>query len=248
MSSATSGTVDGVTNDAAATGAGTPSRLRGGLQVALAAGMMGTLGPVSGIAYRTGIAGPTLSAMRAGVGALILWALIATGRQGSIPLRSLSRREATMLATAVLVNGLMNLALFIAWSLMTVALVTVVFYTYPLITAVGSAALGRERLTARRVLALGIAGAGVLLVLGEQVGPGAQATAAGIVLAFLAAIGHASYLIIVKGGFDRVPPAQGTACVLTGGFFISITATSPCRVSATFSSVPDMSVLPVLLA
>lgn len=201
-----------------------PSLLRGGIGVFAAAAMMGTLGPVSGIAYRTGIAGPTLSAMRAGVGALILWSLIATGRQRSIRLRTLSRREGSMLAAAVLVNGLMNLALFIAWGLMTVALVTVVFYTYPLLTALGSAALGRERITPRRVLALAVAGAGLALVLGDQVGPSAQASVAGIVLAFLAALGHASYLIIVKGGFDRVPPAQGTACVLSGGFVISGTA------------------------
>jgi drug/metabolite transporter (DMT)-like permease len=198
-----------------------PSVLRGSVGVFAAAAMMGTLGPVSGIAYRTGIAGPTLSAMRAGVGALILWALMATGRQPSIRLRSLSRREATMLGAAVLVNGLMNLALFIAWGLMTVALVTVIFYTYPMLTAVGSAALGRERLTRRRILALAIAVGGVVLALGGQVGSDATASVAGIVLAFLAALGHAAYLIIVKGGFDRVPPAQGVACVLTGGFVIS---------------------------
>ena len=200
------------------------TQLRGAALVLAAAAMMGTLGPVSGAAYRTGIAGPTLSAMRAGVGATILWVLIATGRQPSIGLRSLTRREATMLAAAVLVNGLMNLALFLAWGLMTVALVTVVFYTYPLLTAIGSAALGRERLTRPRIAALAIAGFGLLLVLGDQVGPGAEASAVGVVLAFIAALGHASYLIVVRGGFDRVPPAQGTACVLTGGFFISGTA------------------------
>jgi drug/metabolite transporter (DMT)-like permease len=215
---------DAARGSAAATAQAQPSQLRGSVQVLTAAAMMGTLGPVSGIAYRTGIAGPTLSAMRAGVGASILWLLIAARRQPSIRLRSLTRREATMLAAAVLVNGLMNLALFIAWSLMTVALVTVVFYTYPLLTAVGSAALGRERLTPMRITALAIAGLGIVLVLGDQVGPDAQASLAGIALAFLAALCHAAYLIIVKGGFDRVPAAQATACVLTGGFAISGTA------------------------
>ncbi len=203
---------------------GQPSRTRGSALVLAAAAMMGTLGPVAGIAYRTGIAGPTLSAMRAGVGATILWILIAARRQPSIRLRSLSRREGTMLAAAVLVNGLMNLCLFVAWGLMTVALVTVIFYTYPLMTAVGSAALGRERLTPMRVAALAVAGFGVLLVLGAQVGPEAQASAPGVALALLAALGHAAYLMIVKGGFDRVPSAQATACVLSGGFVISGTA------------------------
>jgi drug/metabolite transporter, DME family len=201
-----------------------PSRLRGSAQVLAAAAMMGTLGPVSGLAYRTGIAGPTLSAMRAGVGASILWVLIAARRQPAIRLRSLDRGEQTMLAAAILVNGLMNLALFVAWGLMTVALVTVVFYTYPLLTAVGSAALGRERLTPPRIAALAVAGFGILLVLGDQVGPDAQASVGGVALAFAASICHASYLIIVKGGFDRVPAAQATACVLSGGFLISGTA------------------------
>lgn len=200
------------------------SRLRGSAQVLAAAAMMGTLGPVAGVAYRTGIAGPTLSAMRAGVGASILWLLIAAGRQPAIRLRSLTRREATMLGAAVLVNGVMNLALFIAWGLMAVALVTVVFYTYPLLTAIGSTALGRERLTPTRIAALAVAGLGIVLVLGDQVGPDARASVAGVALAFVAALCHATYLIVVRGGFDRVPPAQATACVLTGGFAISGTA------------------------
>jgi drug/metabolite transporter (DMT)-like permease len=75
-----------------------------------------------------------------------------------------------------------------------------------------------------RITALASAGLGIVLVLGDQVGPDAQASLAGIALAFLAALCHAAYLIIVKGGFDRVPAAQATACVLTGGFAISGTA------------------------
>ncbi|MCU0506441.1 MAG: hypothetical protein MUE82_11860, partial [Chloroflexi bacterium] len=35
------------------------ARMRGSVQVLTAAAMMGTLGPVAGVAYRTGIAGPT---------------------------------------------------------------------------------------------------------------------------------------------------------------------------------------------
>ncbi len=123
---------------------------------------------------------------------------------------------------------------------MTVALVTVVFYTYPLLTALGSAALGRERITPRRMLALAVAGAGLLSSSGDQVGPSAQASVAGIALAFLAALGHASYLIIVKGGFDRVPPAQGTACVLSGGFVISGTAALVLYGSAVARTVGDV--------
>jgi len=107
---------------------------------------------------------------------------------------------------------------------MTVALVMVIFYTYPVLTAVGSVALGRERMTPLRVAALACSGLGLVLVLGGQIGPGAHATFAGVALAAIAALGHATYLIVIRGGFDRVPAAQATSLVLAGGLVISGTA------------------------
>jgi drug/metabolite transporter (DMT)-like permease len=65
---------------------------------------------------------------------------------------------------------------------------------------------------------------GLGLVLGRQIGPGAHATFAGVVMAALAALGHATYLIVIRGGFDRVPTAQATSLVLAGGLVISGTA------------------------
>ena len=64
------------------------------------------------------------------------------------------------LALAVAVNGLMNLVLFFAFGAMAVALVMAVFYLNPVLAALLSAALGRERLTPVRILALAIACAG----------------------------------------------------------------------------------------
>jgi drug/metabolite transporter (DMT)-like permease len=195
--------------------------LGGTLRVLTAAGLMGTLGPIAAVAYREGLAPPTLSALRAGFGAAILAVLVWSGRQPSIRLARLARRQQVLLAVAVVVNGVMNLALFLAFGAMAVGLVMLLFYCNPVLVAVISAVLGRDALTPMRVLALGVAGAGLALILGSQLGPEAHATAAGVLLAGCAAVCHAIYLVVIRGGFDDVPTVQATSLVLAGGVVIS---------------------------
>lgn len=194
------------------------------VRVMAAAGAMGTLGPVAGLAYREGLQPAGFSALRAVIGASILGALVLSRRQPSVRLTQLARRPRALLALAVAVNGLMNLSLFFAFGAMAVGLVMVVYYSYPVLVALVSAALGRERLTPTRVSAIALACAGLALVLGGQVGPDAHATAAGIALAGGAAVCHAVYLIAIRGGFDAVPTVQATSLVLLGGVAISGTA------------------------
>jgi drug/metabolite transporter (DMT)-like permease len=194
------------------------------LKVLAAAGAMGTLGPIAALAYGEGIGPATFSALRAAVGATILGALVVSGRQPSARLGRLPRRQQALLALAVVVNGLANLALFVAFGAMAVGLVMAVFYSYPVLVAAISAALGRERLTPVRVLALAIACGGLALVLGGQLDPGAHATAAGFSFAAVAAACHAVYLVAIRGGFDDVPAVQATSLVLAGGLAISGTA------------------------
>ena len=203
----------------------TDSRQLGGLlRVLAAAGAMGTLGPVAAVAYGEGVGPATFSALRAGFGAAILGALILSHAQPAVSLARLAHRQRAMLALAVAVNGLMNLVLFFAFGAMAVGLVMVIFYCYPVLVALMSATLGRERLTPVRILALAFACAGLALVLGSQLGPGAHATTAGIALAGVAATCHAVYLVVIRGGFDDVPAIQVTALVLAGGLAISGTA------------------------
>jgi drug/metabolite transporter (DMT)-like permease len=199
-------------------------QLGGLLKVLAAASALGTLGPVAAVAYGDGVGPATFSALRAGIGAGILGALVLSGRQPSIGLARLATRQQVLLALAVAVNGLMNLVLFYAFGAMAVGLVMVIFYCNPVLVAVMSAVLGREVLTPVRVVALGVAGAGLVLVLGSQLGPEAHATAAGIALAGLAATCHAVYLVAIRGGFDDVPGVQATSLVLAGGLVISGTA------------------------
>ncbi len=209
---------------AACAGAMEGRQARGLLKLMAAAGAMGTLGPVAAVAYGEGIEPATFSALRAGIGAAILGTLVVSGLQPSVSLAGIPAGQRVRLALAVAVNGLMNLVLFFAFGAMAVALVMAVFYLNPVIAALLSAALGRERLTPVRILALAIACAGLALVLGSQLGPDAHATAAGIALAGIAAACHAVYLVVIRGGFDDVPAAQATSLVLAGGLVISGTA------------------------
>ena len=205
-------------------GATEDGQLGGLIKVLTAAAALGTLGPVAALAYAEGLEPATFSALRAGIGAAILGALVLSRRQPSIGLARLAPRQRALLAVAVAVNGLMNLVLFFAFGAMAVGLVMIIFYCNPVLVALLSAALGRERLTPVRIFALAVAGAGLALVLGSQLGPEAHATAAGIALAGTAATCHALYLVTIRGGFDDVPGVQATALVLAGGLAISGTA------------------------
>jgi drug/metabolite transporter (DMT)-like permease len=192
--------------------------------VVAAAAAMGTLGPVAAVAYAEGMEPATLSALRAAIGAAILGGLIVLRRLPSISLARLAERQRLLLVLAIALNGLMNLSLFLAFGAMAVGLVMIVYYCYPSLVALMSAALGRERLTPIRLLALASAGAGLALVLGSQVGTDAHATAAGVAFAAVAATGQALYLVAIRGGFDDVPAGQATSLVLAGGLVISGTA------------------------
>ncbi len=209
----------------AVTGLMARDRGAGGLlKVLAAAAAMGTLGPVAAVAYTEGVDPATFSALRAAIGMSILGALVISGRQPSVSLARLPSRQKVMLALAMAVNGAMNLVLFFAFGAMAVALVMAVYYCYPTLVALMSAALGRERLTRPRIVALAMALAGIALILGSQLGPGAHATAVGIALAGIASACHAVYLVAIRGGFDDVPGVQATSLVLAGGLAISGTA------------------------
>lgn len=194
---------------------------RGVLYVLGAAFGLGTLGTVSSLAYRTGMSAPAFTALRAGLGSAILALLVITGRSGGVSFRAVPSRQRHMLAIAVVANASMNLVLFIAFGLMTVALVMTLYYTYPLVVAVGSSLTGRERFTRLRAGALALAMAGLVLVVSGQVGPLATISPIGVALGLLASFCQATYLMVSRDGYSSVPPEQATAVILAGGALLS---------------------------
>jgi drug/metabolite transporter, DME family len=192
------------------------THIGGALSVLGAALAFSTLGSLSGIAYRAGMGAPTFVALRALVGVALLAALLTRRPEHLVSLRGLPAREQVVLAAAIGANACLNLVLFAAYGQMAVAMVLAVYFTYPLLVAVGSVALGRERFTVCRSCGLLLAGAGLALVMGNQVA-GSTLAPAGIALALGAATCQASYLVLSRASFTRVPAEQVTALMLGGG-------------------------------
>ena len=186
----------------------------------LAAGVaLGTLGPVSNVAYGAGMGSPTFAALRATVGALVLLAL--AGRdERRVSLRSLSRREQALLAMTAGAQACLSLALFAAYGAMSVALVLAVYFSYPLLVCAASIALGRERLTPVRAAALLLSLAGLLVVVLGRSGPEVHASAMGLALAAVAACCQATYLVASRNGFTRVPSTQAVTVILVGAALV----------------------------
>ena len=110
----------------------------------------------------------------------------------------------------------LSLALFAAYGAMSVALVLAVYFSYPLLVCGASIALGRERLTPVRALALVVSLAGLLIVVLGRLGPGAHASPTGLALAGIAACCQATYLVASRNGFTRVPSTQAVTVILVG--------------------------------
>ena len=163
--------------------------------------------------------------------------------QPRVSLRSLAARERRMLAVAIVANGSMNLLLFAAFSVMAVAIVMTLFYTYPVLVMVAMAAMGLERITPLRLAALVLAMAGLVLVVGSQVGPEAHVTLAGVGLALAAAVCQAAYLVVSRDGYTSVPAVQATSLILLGGMLISGTAA---LLTGGFSSVAGWATEPIV--
>ena len=89
--------------------------------------------------------------------------------------------------------------------------------TYPLLVSMASIALGRERMTLVRGVALLTASAGLTAVVlgGVDAGVGALSIG-GLVLAGVAAACQATYVVASRAGFSRVPSEQATVLILAG--------------------------------
>lgn len=115
---------------------------------------------------------------------------------------------------------------FSALERLDASLTALILYTYPLLVTLGSAALGRESLTPRRVLALLAASAGTVLIL---VGVGSlRFDLLGVALGFAGAVTYTAYILVSDTVVNRLPPVVLTTLVMAGA---AVTLTG--RVAAT---------------
>ncbi len=227
----------------------------GSLSVVIAATLFGTLGPLSLLANeRAGVATIGFVTWRALFGAAIVAALVLVltlrGRP-LVRLGAVSIRARVALLAATVSGIVLNLAIFGAFGRITVALALLAFYTYPALVTLAVAALERRRPDRTQVLALVMAMVGMAIVVVGGVDPSGDLTfdVAGLLLAFVAALGQTVFILVSRHGYPEVPVDEASLTVLFGGFLgFLIVAVVAGQVGAVTGPILDPAAVPYLLA
>jgi drug/metabolite transporter, DME family len=147
-------------------------------------------------------------------------AVVLAGTRAGRPVvapRDLSRADAIALGIVTLAGLGLNVAMFFAFDLTTVAIVLLAFYTYPALVAVTSVALGHEQLDRIGWAALALALIGVALVVAGGLSGGVVTISPlGVGLGLVAAACQTVFVTVSRGRFRAVPAEQATGVVLLG--------------------------------
>ena len=172
-------------------------------------------------AYAAGTGTVTLLAVRFTLAAAVLWTLVLLrrispssrrrGRAVRIPLRPRTAAIGLMLGAAYAVEAG---AYFAALRRIDAALASLLLYLYPGMVAVAATLLGVDRLTPRRLAALGLTTLGAVLAVAGA-GTGAI-DPLGAGLAVLAAVLYSAYILLSDRAVAEVNPLTVTALVATG--------------------------------
>jgi drug/metabolite transporter (DMT)-like permease len=191
-----------------------PAYRRGIGLVLVSALAFGTMAIFAKLAYEHGANTATLLTLRFALAGAVLWVIVML--RGDVR-RRLDRR--TVIAGGCL--GLFGYSLqaggyFAALQHMDASLTALLLYTYPAMVFIGAVALGREQTSGVKILALGLAAAGLVLVL---VGGGAGGLdSTGVLLAFGAALAYATYILVADTIVGSSDTFALTAMVMTGAF------------------------------
>ena len=195
--------------------------------VVLAAACFGTLGPMSEFADDAGVSSLSLVTWRAGLGAtlvgLFLAARLATGGGRYTPLRTLPVTERWFVVGASVANAVLNLAVFVAFLRIGIAMALLIFYLYPGFVALVSVLWFGERLDRTRWAALAIALGGMVLVVAGQ-GELGSLDVLGLSLALVGAVAQTFYVLAARHGFARVPAAEAAATTMAIAAVIYVAA------------------------
>jgi len=199
------------------------SNLLGALLIVVAASSFGVLGPIARYADEAGVSSLTLVTWRAAVGAIVVLVFLALRAAGGTrlwkPWRELPRRDLLLMSLSAPTNALLNLAMFIAFIRIGIALSLLIFYVYPALVALASVIWFGERLDRLRWAALAISMTGVVLVVAGA-GDLGSLDLLGIGLAAAAALAQMFYALAAHHGFRAVPGAQAAASTMGGAALI----------------------------
>jgi drug/metabolite transporter (DMT)-like permease len=110
----------------------------------------------------------------------------------------------------------LNVSMFTAFGLVPIALALMLVYLYPAGVVAVDLALGRERMTRSRLLALAFSFCGVALVLfgGVTAEGGDPVSPLGIALCIAAAASQVVFMTVSRGGYSQVPADAATIVIL----------------------------------
>jgi drug/metabolite transporter (DMT)-like permease len=171
-------------------------------------------GPVAQAAYQRGLDPATFGFWRASAGALVLGGCLAARlRPGAMAVIWRMRRAAAIRLALAAVAGLgLNLALFEAFARLPVAVAVATFGCYPLFVATWEAASRRPAAGAARLGMAVVAIAGLMLLIRPD--RSASVPIAGLLLALLAAVLHAAYILLGRGGWGQVGDGAATFLIV----------------------------------
>lgn len=225
----------------------------GSLAAVVAASGFGLLGPLARFAYDAGFEPLSFVAWRAAFGFFIVAAVTAVrARRGTrlINPLTLPRGDALGLVAVALAGLLLNVFMFIAFDLATVALVLLAFYTYPALVALVAAQLGHERLDAARGAALVLALGGMVLVVagglaGDGTTGGVTIHPLGIALGLAAAVCQTVFVTVSRGRFATLPAEQAMSWVM---LLTALACAALALVAGNRLDVPLRGAMPLALA
>lgn len=181
-------------------------QLSGVLLVLASAVAFGSMAVLAPIAYRAGTNPISLLFLRfalAGV-ALALYMLV----------RGVRFPQGKLLLGLVLMGGVwyvvQTLAYFTALTMTSAGLVALLLYLYPVLVALISTVAFRERLTRPKLMALGLATGGSILT----VGPRGEGELTGVLLALVAALLYAAYIVVGDRLMKRVDALPATTVIM----------------------------------
>jgi drug/metabolite transporter (DMT)-like permease len=183
----------------------------GALLCIVSAAAFGAMAIFGKLAYDEGVEVGDLLLVRFAMAAALLLAV--AGASGA--LRGLPRRAVLAgLAMGAVGYATQSGLFFGALERMDASLLALILYVYPALVLVGAVALGRERASARRVVALVIALAGTALVLAGAASGGLDAL--GTAMGFGAALAYTIYILTGDRVGAGTPPLALAALVCVG--------------------------------
>jgi drug/metabolite transporter (DMT)-like permease len=175
------------------------------------AAAFGAMAVFGKLAYGDGATVGTLLSVRFVLAAALFWVIVLAS--GAV--HGLRARDAVLgLALGACGYALQAGCYFAALERIDASMLSLLVYTFPAIVFIAAAALGRERIDGRRLAALALASAGLVLVLAGA-GTGAL-EALGAALALGAAVVYSTYILVSEDIAGRLRPSVLSALVCTG--------------------------------